>query len=92
MGMGETPSPHVFRVRAVDGSDNEDPTPAQYSWEVDTTAPATTIASGPTPGSSVSSDTANFTFTSEPQARFECKLDAGRSCRARIRSPSRTPV
>ena len=76
-GVGEAPSPHVFRVRAVDGSDNEDATPAQYSWVVDTTAPATTIASGPTQGSSVGSNAANFTFTSEAQARFECKLDAG---------------
>jgi len=35
---------HIFRVRAVDHADNRDPTPAEYSWVIDTTAPVITPA------------------------------------------------
>ena len=66
---------HTFRVRAIDGSGNEDATPAEHTWTIDTTPPDTTIISGPAPGSFSSSTSAAFTFTSEPQARFECSLD-----------------
>jgi len=34
---------HTFRVRARDGAGNTDPTPAAYSWTVDTTAPSSTV-------------------------------------------------
>jgi hypothetical protein len=44
-GLGE--GAHTFRVRAVDGSGNPDPTPAEQSWTVDRTPPETTITSGP---------------------------------------------
>ena len=62
-------------MRAIDGSGNEDATPAEHTWTIDTTPPDTTIISGPAPGSFSSSTSAAFTFTSEPQARFECSLD-----------------
>src|SRR5213076_287740 len=42
---------HTFQVRAGDPAGNTDPTPASYSWTIDTTAPTvsiTTPASGPT--------------------------------------------
>jgi len=41
----------------------------------DTTLPETTITSGPT--GATSDRTPSFTFTSEPGATFECKVDAG---------------
>ncbi len=34
---------HTFDVKAVDGVGNEDPTPASYSWMVDTTDPDITL-------------------------------------------------
>ena len=41
---------HTFSVEAVDAAGNVDPTPASYSWTVDTTAPIVTIVNngGPT--------------------------------------------
>jgi subtilisin-like proprotein convertase family protein len=67
---------HTFRVRAIDGSDNEDPTPATYTWTVDTAPPETTIGSGPAQGSFTQSGNAAFGFSSEPQATFQCSLDS----------------
>ena len=69
---------HTFMVRATDSVGNTDPSPATRSWTVDTTAPDTTITSGPTAGSTTNSSSASFEFTSsETPATFECKLDAG---------------
>ena len=36
---------HTFDVRATDLAGNTDPTPATYTWEIDTTAPSTSISS-----------------------------------------------
>jgi subtilisin-like proprotein convertase family protein len=65
----------TFQVRAIDGSDNEDPNPPVYSWVVDTTPPETTIGSGPS--GVVGARDATFGFSSEPGATFECSLDGG---------------
>ena len=66
---------HDFRVRATDAAGNTDATPATRSWTIDTTAPETTIGSGPT--GTVTTDAASFTFSaSEPGASFECSLDS----------------
>ena len=35
---------HTFLVRAVDVSGNADPTPASFTWTVDTTAPVITVS------------------------------------------------
>jgi subtilisin-like proprotein convertase family protein len=64
---------HTLQVRAIDGSDNEDPTPESHTWIVDTTPPDTAINSGPT-GFTPLTD-ASFGFASEPGATFECSRD-----------------
>lgn len=63
---------HTFQVRAVNGA-GTDPTPASYTWTVDTTPPLAEIKShsaNPSPGNS-----AAFTYSSnEPASTFECHL------------------
>lgn len=71
---------HTFQVRASD-QNGADPTPASYTWTVDTTPPPadtvppeTTITSGP-PAASTSTS-ASFAFTSsEANSTFQCSLD-----------------
>jgi subtilisin-like proprotein convertase family protein len=64
---------HTLLVRAIDGSDNEDPSPESFDWVVDTTPPETTITSGPTGFTTATG--ATFGFSSEAMATFECSLD-----------------
>jgi hypothetical protein len=64
---------HNFRVRATDTAGNTDPTPAERSWTVDTTAPETTITSGPT--GTTNSSSATFEFAADEPSGFECSLD-----------------
>jgi hypothetical protein len=62
---------HSFQVRGVNAS-GPDPTPAAYTWTVDTVAPTATIASmpaNPSPGAS-----AAFGFHASESASFECSL------------------
>jgi len=67
---------HTFEVYAVDAAGNADTSPASRTWTVDTTAPDTTITSGPS--GLVASADATFEFTSnEAGAVFDCSLDAG---------------
>ena len=66
---------HSFRVRAVDGAGNADPTPARREWQVDRKAPATKLTDAP---NTYSQDDARFEFTaSKKHSSFECKLDEG---------------
>src|SRR5207248_995719 len=66
---------HTFQVRATDPAGNTDPTPASYTWTVDTTAPDTTITAAP-PATSTSRS-ASFSFTAtEAGSTFACQLDA----------------
>ncbi|TMH84002.1 MAG: hypothetical protein E6H45_12770, partial [Betaproteobacteria bacterium] len=66
---------HTFQVRATDPAGNTDPTPASYTWTVDTTAPDTTITAAPPAVSNSSS--ASFSFTStKAGSSFACQLDA----------------
>jgi large repetitive protein len=66
---------HSFQVRGFNAS-GPDPTPASYSWTVDTTPPTTVIdlhPDDPSPGGS-----ASFAFhASETGSSFECSLSAG---------------
>jgi hypothetical protein len=66
---------HTFYVRATDVAANTDPSPAFYTWTVDTTPPATAI--GPTvPAANTQSPSATFDLASnEPGSTFECRLD-----------------
>jgi CSLREA domain-containing protein len=74
---------HTFAVRATDASGNTDATPAEHTWMVvaDTTAPDTTITSGPS-GTNTSVDVA-FEFTGSDETtlvadlEFECSFDGG---------------
>ena len=79
-------SPHIwsgisegvryFRVRAIDRAGNIDPTPAQYSFTVDLTAPETYIINKPTNPTRQTSATFTF-YSSESNVTFECRLDDG---------------
>ena len=65
---------HTFEVRATDLAGNPDPTPASFSWTVDSVVPDTTIVS--TPPSLSNSGSLSFTFSSnEAGATFQCSLD-----------------
>jgi hypothetical protein len=66
----------TFEVRSVDAAGNPDPSPASRTWSIDTTAPQTTIDSGPSGPVAVA--TAEFSFSaSESSATLECQLDNG---------------
>jgi hypothetical protein len=65
---------HTFQVRGVNAS-GPDPTPASYTWTVDTTPPLATIdthPADPSPGA-----TAQFTYHAPNEAgtSFKCALD-----------------
>ncbi|MGH8862538.1 MAG: hypothetical protein ACRDVG_15125, partial [Jatrophihabitantaceae bacterium] len=64
---------HTFQTRAVDAAGNADPTPASFTWTIDTSAPDTAILSHPANPSKSSS--AAFTFTAAKDATFRCSLD-----------------
>jgi hypothetical protein len=67
--------PHSFDVRSLDQWGNPS-TPTNRAFTVDTTAPETSIDSGPT--GTVSSNQATFGFSSnDSNATFECKIDSG---------------
>ena len=72
-----TDGPHTFEVRATDAAGYTDPTPATMTFTVDTTAPDTTIDSGPT--GTITTDQASFTFSGDPAsdtARIQCRIDS----------------
>jgi large repetitive protein len=67
---------HVVTVRARDAAGNVDPSPASYTWAVDTAPPDTFIVAAPPDPSP--SGAASFTVTSDdPAATFDCRIDAG---------------
>lgn len=72
---------HNFEVRATDDANNVDPSPATYTWVVDTThhdttPPNTFIINSPLDPSG--SEDAHFTFIcGEGGCTFQCQLDGG---------------
>ena len=79
---------HTVSVRATDPAGNTDPTPATRTLTVtaapDTTAPETTITSGPAEGSTTTDHNPSLDFTSsEAGSTFECSLngEAFSACR-----------
>ncbi len=67
---------HTAEFRAEDTAGNQDPTPATRTFTVDTTAPVTTIDSGPS--GTITTNEATFTFSSsEAGSSFECGIDGG---------------
>lgn len=72
-----TEGEHSLSVRAFDADGNQDPTPATYSWLVDTIAPETVLDSTPSPFSNSSG--ASFAFSGSDSgsgvASFACSLD-----------------
>jgi hypothetical protein len=72
---------HTFQVRAKDSVGLTDPTPASYTWVVDTTAPETTI-DAPKPANPTNDPSATFTFHGDDGngsggLTFTCQLDGG---------------
>jgi hypothetical protein len=67
---------HTFAVRAIDAASNVDPTPASYSWTIDTIAPDTSITAHPDDPSNTTEVSFSFTST-EAGSTFECQLDGG---------------
>ena len=66
---------YTFEVRAYDQVGNIDPTPASRTFTVDTTAPETTILTGPS--GTVGAEDLTFTYEGTPADdvdRFECRL------------------
>jgi Bacterial Ig-like domain len=71
---GLVDGPHSVAVTAIDPVGNADPTPAERTWTVDTTAPDTTIQEGP--DATTNATTARLSFSaSEDGATYECRLD-----------------
>src|SRR6266542_921870 len=77
----------TFRATATDAAGNASPCSAAFTYVEDSTAPDTTIDSGPSGATNDSTPT--FAFSSgESSASFECKLDGGSF--ASCSSPSTT--
>ncbi len=71
-GLGD--GTRTFNVVSCNTFGTCDPTPAMWTWTVDTTGPETTISSSP-PSPSTSS-TLSYSFTAnEPTQRFDCSFD-----------------
>jgi len=65
---------YVFEAAAVDGVGNQDQSPANRSFSVDTAAPQTNITVGP---GDTTTGSATFVFSSGDAVGFECRVDAG---------------
>ncbi len=79
-GLGD--GSHTLEVRSTDQAGNTDPSPASYTWTIDTTAPNTQISSSPV---SLTSETAaEFAFGGSDSggsgvAAYECRIDSTQS-------------
>jgi hypothetical protein len=64
---------HTFAVRATDAAGNIQTSPTMISFTVDTHAPDTSLASGPS--GAINYSVVTVSFTSEDGASFECRLN-----------------
>lgn len=64
---------HTFQVKAVDAAGNADAIPASRTFTVLTTAPQTTIESGP--AGAIEANKATFTYSANKTSTFQCSLD-----------------
>jgi ELWxxDGT repeat protein len=67
---------HTFEVKSTDAAGNQDPTPDIRSFTVDTVAPDTPIATGPS--GTIAVDQASFAFAGHPAgdtAKVQCRID-----------------
>lgn len=67
---------YFFHVRAIDNAGNLGSVADLGPFVIDTTAPAAVIDSGPAAGSTISTNSATFSFSAQEDATFECKLDS----------------
>jgi hypothetical protein len=69
--------PHTFEVQAFDDEGARDPSPAAYTWTIDTEPPVVTITAGPatTTKSTAASFTFNATDAGSGVTGIECELD-----------------
>jgi len=65
---------HTFAVRAIDGANHPDPTPATANWTVDTASPDITVTTGPA-ADSTTGPYVTFAFSAS-EGVTECSLDA----------------
>ena len=77
--FGLSEGEHIVKFRAEDPSGNQDPSPVERKFSVDTVAPNTTIDSGPTAGATITTSSAAFGFhgSAPDTAKVQCKLDGG---------------
>ena len=67
---------HTFQVRAHDAVGNIDPTPASFTWLIDTLRPVVTLSDQPPTLTNRTS--ATFSFSSnQSSSTFACSLDSG---------------
>ncbi|HEU5063333.1 MAG TPA: RHS repeat-associated core domain-containing protein [Solirubrobacterales bacterium] len=67
---------HIFRVRATDAFGNQDESPVERNFEVDTEAPQTEITSSQPSYTSGQQTSVEFS-ASEPASTYQCSFDGG---------------
>ena len=67
---------HTFQVRAHDAVGNIDPTPASFTWLIDTLRPVVTLSDQPPTLTNRTSATFSFS-SSQSGSTFACSLDSG---------------
>ncbi len=72
-----TDGSRTFEVQATDALGNVDPTPASFTWTVETGAPTVTIDDQPTDPSADTTPEFEFSSPDGDVDRFECQIDAG---------------
>lgn len=70
-----TDAPHTFSVKAVDAAGNEDPSPAQWTWTVDSTPPAKPVVTSPVDGATLADNTPDISGTAEPASTVTVRVD-----------------